>query len=239
MQKHHLNLVGAVEGVHYFTENGRIFPIVRGGSDVPPTDPPADQAAPPADPAAPPPADPPAPPTAEQPAEPGFPANTPVADMKPEEQAAYWKDKARKHEGRATSTATELEKLRNANLSDTEKAINEAKAAGAAEATKNFGIELATAKLEAAGVPAEKVGDLNLSSVLDEDGKVDPVKVAELAARHKATAPANPGGADGGPQGATPTTPTLDEQIAAAQAKGDANEVIRLNSQKLAQMGTP
>jgi len=31
----------------------------------------------------------------------GFPANTPVKEMTPEQQAAYWKDKARKHEKRA------------------------------------------------------------------------------------------------------------------------------------------
>lgn len=32
--------------------------------------------------------------------QPAFPANTPVKDMTPEQQAAYWQDKARKHENR-------------------------------------------------------------------------------------------------------------------------------------------
>lgn len=135
---------------------------------------------------------------------------------------------------RRTAAEAELEQIKNANLSDTEKAINEAKAAGAAEATKNFGLELAAAKLEAAGVPADKVGDLNLASVLDTEGKVDPTKVAELAARHRATPAPSPGSADGGPQGDTPTPPDLDAQIAAANKAGDADLVIRLNSQKLA-----
>jgi len=221
----------------YFHPDGS-FVVVRGGADGDPPDP----ATPPADPASPPPAAPPATPPAPAappaPAEPGFPADTPVADMKPEEQAAYWKDKARKHEGRATTASTELEKIKNANLSDTEKAIKEAEDRGRKAATEGFGLELAAAKLEAAGVPADKVGDLNLSSVLDTDGKVDPVKVAELAARHKATPAPTPGSADGGPQGATPTDPTLDEQIAAARKAGNTDLAIALNNRKLAALAT-
>lgn len=222
---HRTNLAGAIEGVHYYRINGRVFPIVRGGSDIPPATPPAAPETPPATPPVEPPA-PATPPAPEPPAAPakGFPENTPVAEMKPEEQAAYYKALSRKHENRANTSHAELEKIRNANLSDTEKAINEAKAAGAAEATKNFGIELAAAKLEAAGVPADKVGDLNLSSVLDDDGKVDPVKVAELAARHKAEPQApTPGSADGGPQGVTPDpnkATTLEGAVAKALAGG-------------------
>ncbi len=237
MPKHRFNMAGAVEGVHYTIHEGRVYPIIRGGADG---DPPADPAAPPADPATPPPADHPAPPpAADPPKDPGFPADTPVADMTPEQQAKYHQAQSRKHEARAKATAAELEKIKNANLSDTEKALKEAEQRGAKTAAEGFGLKLAAAELKAAGVPADKVADLNLSGLLDDNGEVDAVKVAELASRHKATAPARPGSADGGPQGDTPTTPTLDEQIAAAQAKGDSNEVIRLNSQKLALMGTP
>lgn len=173
-----------------------------------------------------PPAQPPAPAT-------GYPENTPVAEMKPEEQAAYWKAQSRKHEGRATSASAELEKLRNAGLSEQEQAIEKARNEGRTEAAKEAAVEVAKAKLEAAGVPADKVGDLNLSSVLDDDGKIDPVKVAELAARHKAAPAPTPGSADGGPQGDTPTTPDLDAQIAAAQKAGDVALVIALQNQKL------
>jgi hypothetical protein len=33
-----------------------------------------------------------------QPTDPGYPANTPIAEMSPPQQAAYWRDKAQKHE---------------------------------------------------------------------------------------------------------------------------------------------
>lgn len=39
----------------------------------------------------------------------GFPAETKIVDMKPEEQAAYWKFQSRKHEGNVTALRTELE----------------------------------------------------------------------------------------------------------------------------------
>ena len=39
----------------------------------------------------------------------GFPAETKIVDMKPEEQAAYWKFQSRKHEGNANNLRTELE----------------------------------------------------------------------------------------------------------------------------------
>lgn len=213
-----------IEGVHYFRHNGRVFPIVSGGDG--PADPPAPETPPATPPVEPPaPATPPETPPAEPSAAPGkgFPENTPVAEMKPEEQTAYWRDKARKHEDRSKETSAELDKIRNANLSDTEKAIKEAEDRGAKNATQNFGLELAAAKLEAAGVPADKVADLNLSSVLDEDGKVDPIKVAELASRHKATPAPTPGGADGGPQGDTPDlskATTLEGAVAKALSGG-------------------
>lgn len=39
----------------------------------------------------------------------GFPAETKIVDMKPEEQAAYWKFQSRKHEGNANNLRTELD----------------------------------------------------------------------------------------------------------------------------------
>jgi hypothetical protein len=39
----------------------------------------------------------------------GFPAETKIVDMTPEEQAAYWKFQSRKHEGRANTLAAEAE----------------------------------------------------------------------------------------------------------------------------------
>lgn len=49
---------------------------------------------------APTPAPAPSPAPAPKPDDKGFPDGTPVADMKPEEQAAYWRHQAQKHEGR-------------------------------------------------------------------------------------------------------------------------------------------
>lgn len=40
----------------------------------------------------------------------GFPAQTKIADMTPEQQAAYWKFQSRKHEGNVTNLRTELDK---------------------------------------------------------------------------------------------------------------------------------
>ncbi|MFC8182410.1 hypothetical protein ACFULT_26360 [Rhodococcus sp. NPDC057297] len=80
----------------------------------------------------------------------GFPPNTPVADMDPEQQVAYWKTHARRHEDTVKSlkgglTATEAQELRDKlsafeqeKLTEQEKAVNkateEAKAAARAEA---------------------------------------------------------------------------------------------------------
>ncbi|MEW1551356.1 hypothetical protein [Streptomyces tsukubensis] len=70
----------------------------------------------------------------------GYPDSTPVADMSAEQQAAYWKHHARKHEARANSapSADELKRLRDrdaalkqredADLSDSERATQEREA---------------------------------------------------------------------------------------------------------------
>lgn len=153
------------------------------------------------------------------------------------EGEAKWKAMARKHEKEAKAAKAEADKLRKATLSDQEKALDDAKNLGRSEATSEFATKLAAAELKAAGLSPDVIEDFDLSKFITEEGDVDADKVAAAAKRHKAATTS--GSADGGPQGDTPTTPTLDEQIAAAQAKGDANEVIRLNSQKLALMGTP
>jgi hypothetical protein len=127
-----------------------------------------------------------------------FPANTPVAEMKPEEQAAYWQDKARKHEGRVKAlgglTAEELATLREKAerqdaleaemASEKDKAVNEAKTAAQAEVEAKYRPMLAeTAFRVAIGdrKPQNEVddfiADLNLTRFLNEDGQVDTAKV--------------------------------------------------------------
>lgn len=180
----------------------------------------------------------------------GFPAHTAIADMSPAEQAAYWRSKSQRHEKlwksvggddatealvtQLAEAKAELERIRIEGLSDTEKAIEEAKAAGRAEATTGYGTKLAAAELRAAGVPAEIVGDLDLSKFIDADGEVDTVKVAEVGGRYKALATPGPGSADGGPQGNPPPQQSIDDRIAAARAAGNTELSISLNNQKLA-----
>ncbi|MEU7039846.1 hypothetical protein AB0A77_02155 [Streptomyces varsoviensis] len=88
----------------------------------------------------------------------GFPDATPVADMAPEHQAAYWKHHARKHEARASAApdAAELERLRQAEkeladrkaaeLSDVERVQAEKAAAEAAATTAKAEAEAAIRK---------------------------------------------------------------------------------------------
>jgi alanyl-tRNA synthetase len=94
---------------------------------------------------------PPAPPAL--PVEPatGFPADTPVAEMTVDQQAAYWKDKARKHEARANARgdyddikakAAELDKIREQQMSETEKAVTKAREEALAEGKRQAAAEV-------------------------------------------------------------------------------------------------
>lgn len=98
----------------------------------------------------------------------GFPDATPVADMAPEHQAAYWKHHARKHEQRANAgpDAAELESLRaaaqelaerkTAELSDAERAQAEKAAADDARTTAERERDEARAELLRVRVAAAK-----------------------------------------------------------------------------------
>ena len=125
----------------------------------------------------------------------GFPANTPVKDMTAEQQAAYWRHKARKHEQRAEARKdydaikAERDHLKQAGMTDAEKAVeaarNEGKAAGLAEAAKS----VVTAKIEAAlsrrGLSDERVaaitGPLDHTHFLTDSGEVSTDKVTAYA----------------------------------------------------------
>ncbi|MFF4478672.1 hypothetical protein ACFY1A_16880 [Streptomyces sp. NPDC001520] len=98
----------------------------------------------------------------------GFPDATPVAEMEPTHQAAYWKHHARKHEARANSApdAAELERLRAAEtelntrkaaeLSETERLQKERDDAAALAATNAATAAAATAELLKLQVIGEK-----------------------------------------------------------------------------------
>ncbi len=127
-----------------------------------------------------------------KPEEPKFPANTPVKDMKPEEQAAYWQDKARKHEDRVKAYGDvtpeklaqlqkEAETLRKKTLTPDEKVIDDAKEAGRAEIRAVLATERVKNALEkalAGRVPdASALLDLDRSKFVKGDGAdLDAIK---------------------------------------------------------------
>lgn len=127
---------------------------------------------------------------------PAFPADTPVADMEPGEQAAYWRDKAQKHEkawrGKVGSDLTpeqyaaehaELEQLRDTTRTDTEKAIAQAKKEARAEVEAEYAPRLVTAAFTAAlsKMNAEDRNELldtiNPAKFLTPNGELDTDKV--------------------------------------------------------------
>ncbi len=136
----------------------------------------------------------------------GYPADTAVADMKPEEQLAYWKFQAKKHEtawkGKAgdltPETVAALQKriadMDAANLTDTEKALAEAKEAGRAEALAESGTKtiqtLIDARVVAVGLDKTKdvdtietVNALDFTKFIDENNSVDAVRLMKVLDR--------------------------------------------------------
>jgi len=173
---------------------------------------------------------PPAPPVNDR----GFPDATPVAEMTAEQQVAYWKHQARRHESTSKKNHEELETLRKQGMSDQERAVEEAREAGRNEANAAATVRVVAAELKAAGVPADDIADLDLSKFLTSEGEVDADKVSATGARFSQRARIPSGSIDAGPQGDTPPEPSLDQQIAAATQRGDTAAVIALNNQKLA-----
>lgn len=139
----------------------------------------------------------------------GFPANTPIAEMTAEQQAAYWKHQSRKHEANAKAATARLESMSDyedlkkaaadaaeASKTEHEKALEAAKAEGAAEAEARYKRELVQAairthlakhemRLKATGADGEVVVDANILDVFDveklwSDGQVDSEKIATI-----------------------------------------------------------
>lgn len=127
----------------------------------------------------------------------GFPANTPVADMTAEQQVAYYKHQSRRHEERAKGrddydqVKAELATLKASSMSEQEKAVAEAKAAGRSEALTeaNHGAAQAIlrATLAARGKSAEDIQDIvgavNPAAFMGKDGVLDTDKVATYAGK--------------------------------------------------------
>ena len=94
-----------------------------------------------------------------------------------------WKAQARKHEERAKANAKaakELEEFRKQSMTETEKAIEEARTEGRRQALTEAGTKVAAAELRAAAagrMTAEQLDTLldgiNLARFIDDDGEVD------------------------------------------------------------------
>lgn len=137
----------------------------------------------------------------------GFPADTPTASMPPDQQAAYWQHRSRQWEDRAKvfdgltaesfaelkAKAERADKLDYDLSSEHEKAIADARAAGATEAAGTFVPEVVAAKLDAAaaraGVTEEQLTTalkyVDYEKFLNDDGKVDAEMVTGFVAAIK------------------------------------------------------
>jgi hypothetical protein len=163
-----------------------------------------------------------------------------------EAEAAKWKALARKHENANASSLKELEQLRIAQMSETDKAIAEAEKRGRDAALKELRADMARAKLQAQA--AGKVADVeallevvDVSRFLKEDG-IDEEAIAATIERLTKVAPAQPappkfGSVELGPQGDRPRqlgeadlTRMTPEQIVEARSKGQLDDLLGVTS---------
>lgn len=106
-------------------------------------------------------------------------------------EAEKWQALSKKHEARSkenADAARERDELRKQSLTDTERAVEEAKAAGRSEAATSFRSKIGRHAIAAAAaearvvVPAAALDLMDLSSLTDDQGEVDADKVTSLVA---------------------------------------------------------
>ncbi|MFI6279649.1 hypothetical protein [Streptomyces sp. NPDC050988] len=157
-----------------------------------------------------------------------------------------WKAHSREWEKRAKANAdaaTELEKLKAANMSEQEKAVTEAEKAGRTAALAEAIPQIAQARLEAhaarAGVDLSEFAEfIDLKKFVGEDGQVDDKAIKAAVTKFAKLAPpgaGRSGGDMGGGGGSGDQGASIDKQIEEATAKRDFATVIRLKRQKAAQ----
>lgn len=141
----------------------------------------------------------------------GFPANTPVDQMTADQQAAYYRHQARKHEDRnkellrltggkygddLKAVFDELENLRDEKRTDGEKAVEEARRTAREEVTREYGPKSVRTAFELllGDMPEQdrnaEIELLDLSKFLTDSGDVDTAKVRSHAEK---IAPADKG----------------------------------------------
>lgn len=172
------------------------------------------------------------------------PLSEPDKDWKAE--AEKWKALARKHENANSQALKELDTIRTAQMSDSEKAIAEAEKRGREATMKELGAQIAEAKIRAAA--AGKVADVDallelvdVSKFVTADG-VDDSAITATIDRFSKVAPAQPaapkfGAVELGPQGDRPRqlgeadlarmTP---EQIVEARRSGQFDDILGVTS---------
>lgn len=161
-------------------------------------------------------------------------------------EADKWKALARKHENANSQALKELDSIRTAQMSDSEKAIAEAEKRGREATMKELGAQIAEAKIRAAATG--KVADVDallelvdVSKFVTADG-VDDSAIAATVDRFSKVAPAQPaapkfGAVELGPQGDRPRqlgetdlarmTP---EQIVEARKSGQFDDILGVTS---------
>lgn len=177
--------------------------------------------------------------------EPTTDAPTPEPDKDWEAEAAKWKAMARKHENASANSLKELEQLRAAQMTDSEKAIAEAEKRGRDAALKELRADMARTKLQAQA--AGKVADVeallevvDVNRFLTEDG-IDEEAIAAAIERLTKVAPAQPapkfGTVELGPQGDRPRQVSeaelarmTPEQIVEARSKGQLDDLLGVTS---------
>lgn len=190
------------------TEPSQPAPTPTAPPTVPPVIPPAPAPAPPTPAPAPPPV--PSPPTpvpqpTTQNGPDGYPLNTSLVEMNPEQQAAYWRSMARKHEQRVKdmsdydqlkSDHAKYQDLVAASQTEHEKAIAEARRQGATEASAAAGARMVEAWFHAAAagrIDTDRVNalleGLDRSKFLGSNGDVDTAKVYNFVGNFAPAAP--------------------------------------------------
>lgn len=166
------------------------------------------------------------------PADPGEQGNGTDPGETPADPAALaaeldkWKALARANEQRAKANHAELEKLRTAGMSDTEKAVAEARQQGRTEGLRETSTKLArqTLATELATVPGGRrlAESIDPAPFIGEDGTVDDTAVAEWAAAYRAEIGpigARPAPFDIGQGSRSNLTPTPTNPLAEALAR--------------------
>lgn len=163
------------------------------------------------------------------------------ADKDWEAEAAKWKALSRKHENANTQTLKELEQLRAAQMTDSEKAVAEAEKRGREAALKELRADMARMKLQSQA--AGKVADVDalldlvdINRLITEDGIDEEAIAATIERLTKVIpAPAQPkfDNVELGPQGNRPRQLTRDEirtmtpdQIEDARLKGQLDSLL-------------